>query len=112
MNDKTVDLINKLAAVLGNSAQGIVDAYTWYFIATSIVWLIFGLVLLAVAIGFNKTMRKQENYKDDTNLQMVAWVPALILGFVGLLVVFDNLADLSAPRAAAIHQLLKDISSK
>lgn len=89
----------RIIDLLTNSSSQAVTHYTEWFIASSIAFITFGVVMIAISIiclikgwfgGSSKT-----------------WAAVCIL--LGVLLIARQIADLVAPEAAAIHQLIKDI---
>ena len=106
MDDNTAKVLMSLAEAVGKSGKNVVDAYTiWYFRA-SVVWALFGAVLvyLGVKIKSEQTFFKDFNHKHEI-ATAIKWVTIII----GLLILFNNICDLLAPQGIAIHQLIKDL---
>jgi uncharacterized membrane protein len=111
MTDQETVLANKLISIVGSSADKVLDAYTWSFVATSLVWLGFGLAVLLVALTIRwRTLKAYaEKDRDEGGFIVCAWILPIVLGLFGSIFIAANLSDLVAPRAAAIHQLFKDV---
>ncbi len=102
MKNETIDIINKLEQVVGSSSEYVLSEYTHYFVVSSLVWLLFGLAMIVTII---KT-------ELPGHWEIHPLVVKGFIMFVGGLIVAANLSDLLSPNAAAIHQLLKDITGE
>lgn len=108
MTDHQIEILSAL--VSGGAGQA-VNAYTWYFIAASVVWLVVGVSCLVGAYVLSTKARASD--KDQEAVYWLGgWVAPAILVLTGVLISASNLSDLLAPQAAGIHQLLSDISRK
>lgn len=94
-----IEALNKLAEILGTTSETIIDAYTSWFVYSSIAWLLVGVTL--VVAGLRWTV------PEDWEAPSVV-LKALVV-FVGLLFICSNVPDLIEPKAAAIHQLIYDV---
>lgn len=86
------------------AAQVAIEAYTGYFIWSSIVWIIFG-ILIAIA-GF--VLYKPDFVFEEDDLGPRAGC-LLVCLLIGVVIIFSNLGDLVSPKAMAIHQLIMDV---
>jgi presenilin-like A22 family membrane protease len=110
MNDKELELVSKLSEVVAGSTGQVLDAYTWYYITASIVWLAFGIAALWGAYALRKHSAKAfEDETDGPAYVFGAWIVPAVLVLIAALTIASNLSDLTAPRAMAIHQLMQDI---
>ena len=99
--------IDSIVAVLGSGTEQAIAAYTHYYIWTSVAWGTFWLAGLSAVIFV--AIRLRSWMPDDDALPGV-YVGLAALGAVSGVAVMANVADIIAPEAAAIHQLLKDVT--
>lgn len=104
MSTANIEIVNKLADVLSGSASNAIAAYTHHFIYASLVWIVFGLIV--VIAGASKLI----NRVIDDDEKSSRGVAKAIIVFIGLLIIACNVSDLISPEAMAIHQLIKDIT--
>lgn len=105
MNEKELELAERLIGTLGENAGATIDAYVVWFVVSSLGWVAFGAAFCFVAY---RVMKMKPGKNGD--ISPVAYqIFAAVLAIIGSIVVMSNLPDLAAPRAMAIHQLLKDI---
>lgn len=82
MNNNIIDVINELCNKFGiaidwtsnNVApyiQTLIDKYARYRLGTSITWLVFGLVIMVIAIFFFKYAKQCEEFDNDWGLAMI-----------------------------------------
>ena len=101
MNDKQIELLERVLSTIGQSADHVIDQYTIWHIGAAIVWCIIGVVLFRAAWLFYAFGKREEE---------PGWYIATgVLTLVGTVIIGCNLPDLFAPRAIAIHQLLIDV---
>lgn len=103
VNEKEIQMVERLVGALGENASATVDAYVVWHVASAVRWLAVGVALLFAA-RWLWTYKLEEEWEIKPNI--CGAVAAVVLG-VGIIV--SNVPDLFAPRAIAIHQLLKDI---
>jgi hypothetical protein len=103
VTDKEIALIERIVGALGSSADVAISAYTRWFVVASVVW-----VLIALAL-FYAAKRLWAVKTADSHDQWMPRAGAGVCVAAGLLMIGCNVADLVAPEAKAIHQLLNDI---
>ena len=94
--------LNKAIEMLNSAAALAVDQYVGWTMLSAIVGVIVGLCFF---IGAYKI-------RFDADSEIAPWGRYLIKGlivFVGLTFVGCNISDIFFPKAAAIHQLLRDV---
>jgi hypothetical protein len=103
MNDKELALLQQMITTVGENATATVDAYVWWFVVAALAWI-------AVGIGFFVGARAVwKSIKPEAEYAILLRIAVGVMCFVGSLFVATNLPDLAAPRAKAVHQLIKDI---
>ena len=94
-----IETISKITEVLNATGSHAVSEYTSWYIASSFVWLMVGVVISVLATRW----KAEEDW--DFPPVVIKWFCV----FVGLLFIGCNFPDLLSPKAMAIHQLIKDI---
>lgn len=96
-----VETINRVAEILGSSGSAVVSEYTVWFAVASIIWIAVGIFLCGIALRWKPSEHVFE-------VPVALGIKAAMF-FVGLLFIGCNVPDLAAPKAIAIHQLVKDV---
>ena len=101
MNDKELDMIGRVLETLSTGAADIVATYSTWMYASAITWLIIGSILfligvVAIIIAVNE------------GAEALGGVGIFVV-LVGMVFIGANVPDLVSPKAAATHQLIKDI---
>ena len=102
MDQNTASVIEKLATAVGKSGGDVVQYYTTWFIAHSVVWGLLGAVIIFLG---TRIKRGEGDFWDFFPVAVVKWIVIA----VGFLFFCDNLVDLLATQGIAIHQLIKDL---
>lgn len=100
MNPETIQFLNKLSEVLSTTGTDIIVEYTAWHQISAFVWFNFGLFLTIAA------------FKCPVHEDINGIPKALLKGLVcitGLIFISFNIANIFAPEAYAIHQLILDI---
>jgi len=102
--EETIQIIEKLALVLGTSGTNVITYYAEWYIAASISYIILGALI--VFIGFYLIDKIIGNIDDyDTPIKIIK----IVCIFIGTLIIFCNIGDLCAPEGVGVHQLIMDI---
>lgn len=94
------EAINQIAAILGSSGSAAVTAYVKWFVIEAIAFI-------AIAIGGIAWVLRWKPV--DWNYDFGPGVIRVVFVGVCLLVIGCHVADIFAPQAIAIHQLLSDV---
>lgn len=97
-----IETVNKLAEVLTSSGTKIVEAYTQWFIVSSIVWMTIGVCVCA---GAKFIKFPDRDFFNDCGVGI-----RIIVFIIAVMMVAVNLVDLIAPEGMAIHQILSDLN--
>jgi hypothetical protein len=101
--------IDKLTVLGTEAVQAAIAEYTKYFLVSSIVWIVFGVLCAYTAALLGKRGLKMEDYHDG---KMPVLAAATLLLIVGCACIPMNLPTLFSPKAYAIHQLISDAREK
>ena len=102
LTENETTLINNLASAVGKSAEFVTEQYASWLFAGAIGWLCFGLIICASAMRIK--------FDEDTEFATWAqWLMKSAVVFIGALFVFLAIPDIASPKAAAIHQIIKDV---
>jgi len=93
-------IANKLIEALSSSASVALTEYTHYFVWVSLVYLVAAVLLATLALKF-----KKPEFMDDEG----AFALRIVLCIVAFVLFMFNAGDLVSPKAAAIHQIIKDV---
>ena len=101
VNEKT---ISQMLNILQSSGSEALSHYAVWFIAQALVLIILGILMCYFSYKWN-------HLKDDGSEKIEDFGMFLkgIMFAIGVLFVISNIPDLASPKAAAIHQLIKDI---
>lgn len=102
---KEIEIINRLADIAGESSGEIIQHYHRWFIASSLIWTLVGIVIFYLSYRW----KMPEKWEDDAMDRSAFWIFKGVAIAIALLMIGHNLPDLFAPQAAAIHQLISDI---
>lgn len=100
MNEKDYEIANKILETLSSGVKHTVSDYSIWFIADAIVWIILSLIAIGIAIYIL-------NKIDEIGFRIAAWVVIFIFACI----IGEQVPDLIASQAKAVHQLIKDIKS-
>lgn len=95
--------LDKVLMALGESTQKAIDWYSSWFVINSVVMILVGIIVILAAYRF----RFKFEDVDEANYAVII---RLGIGFLGLMFVAANIADLLNPEAAALHQLIRDLN--
>ncbi len=96
---ETAQVIERVAQILGESGTVIVQHYTEWHLIAACTWVLLGTALIVTAFKLNF------DHWDKTESAVIKAAMVLVGGTaLGL-----NVADIVAPQAIAMHQLIKDI---
>ena len=93
------EIIEQLASIFGESGNYVLSEYVKWFIASSIVWVLVGIILIYSSV--------KVNFPEDWDVHPL--VIKMVLFAVGILIIGCNFADIIAPQGIALHQLITDI---
>ena len=101
MSEEELQLLKDVINQIGNNGSYIISQYAnWYFV-NAIVWLCFGLLMLALSLVVYKMI-------EDTFLKVCGGVFVVI----SIMIVISNITNIIAPESYAIHSLINDLKSK
>ena len=106
MENTTLQAIDKLALIIGDSSDKIVEQYIYWHIADAIAWMVVGVILTTFAFKWKIT-----DVCDVMDRQLLSIVKFTGVA-LGVVFVAANVSSLFAPEAASIHRLIIDISGK
>lgn len=106
MNEKEIALAERLIESLGDGTNTAVDAYAVWHLASAIWWIAAGIALLFVA-RYLWNYKLKGDWSDDGPPPNKCGAAAAVV--IAVLVIGTHVPDLLAPRAIAIHQLIKDV---
>lgn len=120
MNEKELELIEKLSDALGASSKNTVEEFTKNILVESLAWMVFGIILLWVAFQVITIPAPEvhhiiqwdgSDYDELTTKTLTTWLWVIrsIVGLIGSLMVAGNVADVIYPRACGISRLLTEI---
>lgn len=101
VNEKT---IAQALEILQSSGGEIIQSYSVWFVASSIAYMLIGFFMCWAAYKFNPYDKDGDVKFDGAGVPIRAG-----LFFIGLLFIACNFPDLVSPKAAAAHQLIKDL---
>ena len=111
MNDQQLQTLQKFLDMLNSGAVSVVQSYTVWFVISALRYMALGVAFVGAGIYLSRKQLPKPEYPSDD----YRWVPKY-LGYlcilIGALTFFGQFADLFAPKAAAIHQLIQDVASK
>ena len=99
MNNQA-ETIQKIIDALNSSGAAAVSEYIVWHIASAIFWIAWGVFLIAASFK----VKLPDSWGNDWKFILRA-----VVFFLGVIWIGVNYPDLFAPKAIAIHQLLKDI---
>lgn len=102
MKNETLETLNRLAEIVGQSSTEIVSQYMIWYIANSAAWIIFGLVIMTVSWRWTLPDKSCDRFIGPIVCKFVGVA-------VGALFVVANISDLIAPKAVAINRLIQSI---
>jgi hypothetical protein len=99
------NIANKVIDLVSQGTTSAVEAYTSYYQAESLGWILFGIVIILGGIwGFRKALT--ENCSDE-RLQL-QFVSVIVIIFGSFFIPF-NIGTAVSPKAFAIHQIISDL---
>lgn len=108
MNEQTLQLLQKFLDTVNSGAAEVVQSYTVWFIVSALRYMALGLTFVGGGIYLSRRQLPKPEYPSDD----LRWVPkylGYLLIMIGTITFFGQFADLAAPKAAAIHQLISDM---
>ena len=93
--------ISQIVQILGTATDATLTEYVKWMVTSSLVWISIGSLICLLGVFFLVAAFRW----DDGEVVAVFSIIALV---IGLAMVGSNIADYFQPKAAAIHQLLKD----
>jgi len=102
LTPQETELLTKLASAIGTSSDFIIAQYTGWKVVNATGWVIFGALLSA-----STALLKFDKYSDVAPWGQ--WLIRILITCVGAVFVFYNIANITNPKAAAIHQIISDI---
>jgi len=96
-------LINNIASAVGKSAEFVIEQYASWHLANAIGWIFLGLLICwsATKITFDEHTDIPKEWQ---------WAIKSCVVFFGMLFILSCVPDVANPRAAAIHQMLRDVN--
>lgn len=98
-----IQILNQIGT---SAAQIAISEYSRWIMASSIIWMIFGIIMLVV--GIKIFFHKFED--DDNKFYARIWVSIIII--IALIIISCQVSDICAPKGAAIHMLIKDVMQR
>lgn len=96
---ETAGIINAVTDALSGPSQAVISEYTRYMFLSSAAYIALGGLLMWAAAKLW--------WREDA--EEFHYVIAVIIAVIGLVFIAANLGDLVAPKAAAIHQFIRDL---
>ena len=114
---ETNKVLDKLAEILGSTGSNVVDAYTEGMLYRGVATAVLGVVfVIIVIVGLRLGMcglpllRKDKDSDEGAVFSAVGAIGVLI-GVLGLMIcIYKAIPMLCAPRAAAIQELIDQLS--
>ena len=102
LNADETTLIKNIADAVGKSAGFVMDQYASWMIANAIGWICFGVLICWAATKIT--------FDEDSDVPAPwQWAIKGCVVFFGMLFILNCIPDVASPKAAAIHQMLKDV---
>lgn len=105
LTENETTLLTNIASAVGESAEFVISQYTTWHFVNAVGWLVFGIfAILSVT-----------KIKFDKDSEIAIWAQFFIkavLILISATIILSSVPDVASPKAAAIHQLLKDVRSK
>ncbi len=101
--EKQIDNLTDLGT---DAVQQTIAEYTSFFIVSSACWAVFGLCVVIAAIVTLVNKKLIARYFDGE--ECVVSFGSVMFIVLGIVMILNQIATLTNPRAYAIHQLLKD----
>jgi hypothetical protein len=98
------ETIQKIADIMHAAGAEIIPEYAAYLLVQAAGFAILGVAVIAKALSF----RPETANLDDAEA-VIAHTLKWAAVFVGALFVIGNIPDLVSPKAAAIHQIIRDV---
>lgn len=95
----TLEAIEKLAGIIGESGATITHEYAYWYIWSSVAWICFGIGLMLAA----RFCKYSEDFSLDPSVVKFA------LYIAGGVFIAANIGDLFGSPGIAIHRLILDI---
>ncbi len=105
LTEHETELIKNLAGAVGKSAEYITQQYSSWMVASAIGWAIFGVI-----VCWSATKIMFDEHSDVA--EWGKWLMKAVVVFCGAWMILASVPDVVSPQAAAIHQLLRDITPK
>ena len=105
LTEHETELIKNLAGAVGKSAEYITHQYASWMVASAIGWIIFGAI---VCWSATKIRFSEHTYVAEWG----QWLIKACVVLVGAMMILASVPDIASPQAAAIHQLLRDITPR
>jgi len=101
-------IIEQFAEALGMASSEIIPHYALWYKVSSMSYIMFGvfMILFGASIYISK---KKFSYDSDENYDWVFFIIALVLTFMGALIIFTRLDDFFGATGIAIHRLILDL---
>ena len=96
---ETSEIINAVTSALSGPSQAVVEEYTRYMFLSSAAYIALGGLFVWAAKALWQRKDAEEFH----------FVIAVIVALIGLAFIACNLGDLVAPKAAAVHQFIRDL---
>lgn len=97
-----IEMFNKIIEVVTQTGGSAIQAYTEWHLASAIICVFCGAIMIAVSLCISTAV-------EDLERRLVLEIVKVLLIVLGSLFILANAADIFAPKAAAIHQLIKDV---
>ena len=98
-----LEAVKQVGTAVSAVGSTVLEEYTRYYVYGSIVWIVAALVF-----GFFAWRVNVSHIHKDFD-PIIMWMIKIIAAIVAALMFFSNAGNLVAPKAAAIHQIIKDV---
>jgi len=105
LNENEITLVNNIALAVGKSAEFVTEQYTSWFFVSAVGWVIFGIFSLWSVTKIKFSCKSEVS-------EWAQWLIKSVLVLISATFILANLPDAINPKAAAIHQIIKDVRPK
>lgn len=108
---EVLEIINRMAEIIGTSGGQIIASYTKLYICKAILWLIASFILIGGGSCLVVLTLKESEFQKDTDDEMLVgmFIVGAILCLIGLLIGSSNIPTLFSPESVAIERLLSQV---
>lgn len=103
-----MEMLAALAEKLGQSVVTLWPHAMRYLVADAIANIVFGVILIvATVFGVKKVWKLAEDLRDDGLIRGAVVACAVLVGLIGLNIIFNSIPTLVDPEGSAAVSLLK-----